>query len=194
MPEALSSFPSKGTQTMKNAHFVEKNQVVLGFKPVAMNTGANNSDRVSLKGYGRCAVIFIKAVGTAGDDPTLSFKQAQDVAGTAEKVLAVSRIDKKQAATDLTTTGTFTKSTSDSPATNDTFTLASGTWSNSDLAEQAAIVIADIKAEDLDIANGFDCITCNIADIGTNAQLGTVIFILHEPRNMKETLESAIVD
>jgi hypothetical protein len=28
---------------MKNVHFVEKNQVVLGFKPVAMNTGANNS-------------------------------------------------------------------------------------------------------------------------------------------------------
>ncbi len=179
---------------MKNVHFVEKNQVVLGFKPVAMNAAANNSDYVSMKGYGRCAVIFIKAVGTAGDDPTLSFKQASDVSGTGVKVLAVSRIDKKQAATDLTAVGTFTKSTSDSPASNDTFTTASGTWTNSDLAEQAAIVIADIKAEDLDINNGFDCITCNIADVGTNAQLGTLIFVLHEPRNMKETLESAIVD
>ncbi|MCP1832825.1 hypothetical protein [Bradyrhizobium sp. USDA 4545] len=179
---------------MKNAHFVEKNQVVLGFKPVAMNTGANASDRVSMKGYGRCAVIFIKAVGTAGDDPTLSFKQAQDVGGTNEKALAVTRIDKKQAATDLTTTGTFTKSTSDSPATNDTFNTTNGTWTNSDLAEQAAIVVADIKAEDLDVANGFDCVTCNVGDVGTNAQLGTLIFVLHEPRNMKETLESAIAD
>ncbi len=177
-----------------NTHFVEKNQVVLGFKPVAMNAGANSSDRVSMKGYGRCAVIFIKAVGTAGDDPTLSFKQSVDVGGGSEKVLGVTRIDKKQAATDLTAVGTFTKSTSDSPASNDTFTVASGTWTNSDLAEQAAIVIADIKAEDLDIANGFDCITCNVGDVGTNAQLGTVFFVLHEPRNLKETLDSAIVD
>lgn len=179
---------------MSNMHFAETHQVVLGFKPVAMNTAANTSDWVSMKGYGRCAVIFIKAVGTAGDDPTLSFKQATAVAGTGVKVLAVTRIDKKQAATDLTAVGTYTKSTSDSPASNDTFTTASGTWTNSDLAEQAAIVIADIKAEDLDIANGFDCVACNIADVGTNAQLGTLIFILHEPRNLKETLESAIVD
>ncbi|EJN11842.1 hypothetical protein PMI42_04857 [Bradyrhizobium sp. YR681] len=179
---------------MKNAHFVEKNQVVLGFKPVAMNTAANNGDYVSLKGYARCAVIFIKAVGTAGDDPTLSFKQATDVSGTGVKALGVTRIDKKQAATDLTAVGTFTKSTTDSPATNDTFNTTNGTWTNSDLAEQAAIVVADIKAEDLDIANGFDCITCNVGDVGTNAQLGTLIFVLHEPRNMKETLDSAIVD
>lgn len=177
-----------------NRHFVEKNQVVLGFKPVAMNSGANNGDWVSMKGYNRCAVIFVKAVGTAGDDPILSFKQALDVSGGTPKALAVSRIDKKQAATDLTAVGTFTKSTSDAPASNDTFNLGNGTWTNSDLAEQAAIVIADIKAEDLDIANGYDCVTCNIADVGTNAQLGTLLFVLHDPRNMKETLESAIVD
>lgn len=177
-----------------NKHFAEKIQLVLGFKPVAMNTGANNSDWVSMKGYNRCAVIFIKAVGTNGDDPTLSFKQATDVSGTGVKVLGVSRIDKKQAATDLTTTGTYTKSTADSPATNDTFSVANGTWTNSDLAEQAAIVIADIKAEDLDVANNFDCITCNIADIGTNAQLGTLIFALHDPKNYRDTLDSAIVD
>jgi hypothetical protein len=30
-----------------NKHFVEKNQVVLGFKPVAMNTAANNSATMS---------------------------------------------------------------------------------------------------------------------------------------------------
>lgn len=181
---------------MPNVHFVEKNQVALGFKPVALNTGTNSGDRVSMKGFGRCAVIFIKAVGTAGDDPVLSFKQAKNVANSdsAEKVLGVTRIDKKQAATDLTAVGAFTKSTSDAPATNDTFVVASGTWTNSDLAEQAAIVVADIKAEDLDIANGFCCVTCNVGDVGTNAQLGTLLFVLHEPRNLKETLDSAIVD
>lgn len=177
-----------------NKHFVEKNQVVLGFKPVAMNAGAPTIDWVSLKNYGRCAIIFIKAVGTNGDDPTLSFVQATSVAGAGSKALGVTRIDKKQAATDLTAVGTFTKSLSGAAASNDTFNTTNGTWTNSDLAEQAAIVIADIKAEDLDIANNFDCLSVTIADVGTNAQLGTLIFILHEPRFPKETLDSAIVD
>lgn len=179
---------------MFNKHFVEKNQVVLGFNPVALNAGAPTVDWVSMKGYGRCAIVFIKAVGTNGDDPTLAFKQATKVDGTGSKVLAVSRIDKKQAASNLTAVGTFTKSTSDSPASNDTFNTTNGTWTNSDLAEQAAVVIADIKAEDLDIANDFDCVSVTIADVGTNAQLGTLLFILHEPRNLKEALASAIVD
>lgn len=177
-----------------NKLFVEGHQVVLLFKPVAMNAAANSGDYVSMKNYGRCTIIFIKAVGTAGDDPTLSFKQATDVSGTGVKALACSRIDKKQAATDLTAVGTFTKSTSDSPASNDTFNTTNGTWTNSDLAEQAAVVVADFKAEDLDIANGFDCLTMNVADVGTNAQLGTAIAILSEPRYSKETVPSAIVD
>jgi len=177
-----------------NLHLTEKLQIVLGFKPVDMSSGANNSDRVCMKNFGRCAVVFIKAVGTAGDDPTLSFKQSKDVGGTSEKALAVTRIDKKQAATDLTAVGTFTKSTSDTAATNDSFNTTNGTWTNSDLAEQAAIVVADIRAEDLDFANGFDCIACNIADVGTNAQLGTLIFVLSEPRVQSSPLPSAIVD
>jgi hypothetical protein len=177
-----------------NRHFVEKNQLVLGFNPVAMNTAANSGDWVSFKNFNRIAVVFIKAVGTAGDDPTISFKQASDVSGTGVKALACTRIDKKQAATNLTAVGTYTKSTSASPATNDTFNTTNGTWTNSDLAEQAAIVVADFKAEDLDVNNGFDCITANIADVGTNAQLGTLLLIGHDPRNEKETLDSAIID
>lgn len=179
---------------MFNKHFAEMHQVVLGFKPVALNSAANSGDWVSMKNYNRCAIIFIKAVGTNGDDPTISFKQATAVAGTGVKALGVTRIDKKQAATDLTAVGTYTKSTSEVPASNDTFNTTNGTWTNSDLAEQAAIVIADIKAEDLDIANGFDCVTANIADVGTNAQLGTLILILWDPKYPKETLDSAIVD
>jgi glucokinase len=108
--------------------------------------------------------------------------------------LNITRIDKKQAATNLLAVGTFTKSTSASPASNDTFNTTNGTWTNSDLAEQAAIVVIDIKAEDLDIANGFDCVSMTIADVGTNAQLGTAIAILWDPRNSKSPLESAIVD
>lgn len=175
-----------------NKHFVEMCHVVSAFLPVAMNSGAPSVDYVSLKNYGRCAIVFFKAIGTNGDDPTITLLQATAVAGTAAKALNITRVDKKQAATNLLATGTFVKSTSGSPATHDTF--STNTWTNSDLAEQAAVIIIDVKAEDLDIDNGFDCLSFTIADVGTNAQLGCALFILHEPRYPKETLDSAIVD
>jgi hypothetical protein len=175
-----------------NKLFVEKNQVVSAFLPVAMNAGAPSVDYVSMKGYGRCAIVFFKAIGTAGDDPTITLLQATAVAGTSAKALNITRIDKKQAASNLLATGPFTTSTAVSPATHDTF--STNTWTNSDLAEQAAVIVIDIKAEDLDIDNGFDCLSFTIADVGTNAQLGAGLFFLHEPREASATLASAIVD
>jgi hypothetical protein len=175
-----------------NRHFVEKVQAAQGFLPVDMRTAANTGDWVSLKMYFRCCVVFYKAVGTAGDDPVITLLQATKVDGTNSKALNITRIDKKQAATNLLAVGTNTKSTSASPATNDTF--STDTWTNSDLAEQAAIVQIDIDATDLDVANGFCCIRASVGDVGTNAQLGCMLYFLHDPRDQKETLDSAIVD
>jgi hypothetical protein len=126
-----------------------------------------------MKGYGRCAIIFIKAAGTAGDDPTISFKQATAVAGTNSKALALIPIDKKQAATDLTAVGTYTKSTSASPASTTPSRPTPGPTPISPSRPRSSSI--DIKAEDLDIDNGFDCISITIADVGTNGQLGCVI-------------------
>lgn len=175
-----------------NQHFCEKNQIAQGFLPVLMNSGANAGDWVSLKEFGRMAIIVFKAVGTAGDDPTITVKQATDLTGGTNKVLGFTEVRKKQAATNLLAVDQFTKSTVASPATNDTFTVASGTWSNSDLAEQAAIIVIDIKAEDLDVNGGYTCIQVSIADIGTNAQLGSALYIGHEPRYPKDALDTII--
>lgn len=176
-----------------NRHITEMGQFVPGIVPVALNTNPGAvSDYVSMKGYGRCAIVFFKGVGTAGDDPTLTLSQATAVAGTSAKALNITRVDKKQAATNLLSTGTFTTSTSASPATNDTF--STNTWTNSELAEQAAMVVIDVKAEDLDIDGGFDCIICNVGDVGTNAQLGCLFYFLYEPRTVKATMDSAIAN
>lgn len=177
-----------------NQHFAEQFNLCQGILPVALNTAANNGDWVSMRDYGRCTIVIFKAVGTAGDDPTIAVKQATAVAGTSSKALPFSTVYKKQAATNLLAVNTYTKSTSDVPATNDTFVVASGTWTNSDLAEQAAIIVIDIKAEDLDADNNFDCVQVSIADIGTNAQLGSAIYIMGEPRYQKDILNAAIID
>jgi hypothetical protein len=177
-----------------NEHFCEKNQIAQGFLPVAMNTGANAGAYVSMKEYGRMAIVLYKAIGTAGDDPTITVTQAQDVSGTAAKALGFTEVRKKQAASNLAAVGQFTKSTVAAPATNDTFNTTAGTWTNTDLAEQAAIIVIDIKAEDLDVNNSFDCIKVAVGDVGTNAQLGCALYFGHEARYPKDALDSMIVD
>jgi hypothetical protein len=174
-----------------NRHFVEKNQIASGFVPVNLATGANNGDWVSLKGYGRCAIVLFKGAGTAAQDPTITLEQARTVGGSGNKALDITRVDKKQGAA-LTSIGTFTKSTAASPATNDTF--SNNTWTNSTLAEEQAIVVIDVRAEDLDIDGGFDCIQAKIADVGTNSQIAGMLYVLHEPRYGMEALPSAIID
>lgn len=179
---------------MQNAHILEKCHIVSGIVPVALNTNPGaTSDYVSLKNFGRCAIVFFKGVGTAGDDPTITLTQAKTVAGGSSKAgPTLTRVDKMQAATNLLSTTTYTTSTSASPASHDTF--STNTWTNTDLAEQAAMVVIDVKAEDLDVDNGFDCITATIGDVGTNAQLGCLFYILHEPRYSLATQPSAITD
>lgn len=169
-----------------NQTFVEKCNIAQGFLPVNMQTGANAGDWVSLKNYRKCAIVFFKAVGTAGDDPTITVEQATDVSNSQSdaKALNFTRVDKKQAASNLLAVGTFTKVTQ---ASGNTFTHA-------DLAEQAAIIVIDIDEQMLDVDNGFDCIRASVADIGTNAQLGAMLYILHEPKFVTDPLPSAIAD
>lgn len=164
-----------------NQHILEKMQIVSAWVPVDLQT-AQNGDYVSLKNYGRCAIVFFAAAGTASDDPTLTLTQAQDVSGTGAKALNFTRIDVKQGT--LTAVGTFT-----------TVTQAAGnTYTDATSAEIQKIWVVDVKAEDLDKANGFDCLRLACSDIGSNAQLGCALYLLHEPRYASATLPSAIID
>ena len=67
--------------------FVQMVNLVEGVLPVDLQTGANDGDYVSLKEYHYCAVVFLSAIGTATDDPTLTLQQATDVAGGSVKDL-----------------------------------------------------------------------------------------------------------
>ncbi len=166
-----------------NQHALEKMQIVSAIVPVDLKTAANDGDWVSLKNYGRCTVIFFTAVGTAGEDPTLTMEQATAVAGTGAKALTFTRIDHKQNA-DLTTIGQFTTVAQ----------TAAATYTDATSAELQKIWVVDIMAEDLDVANGFDCIRMRIADVGAAIQLGCGLYLLHEPRFASATLPSAIID
>lgn len=164
-----------------NALFVEQAQIVAGFVPVNLATAANAGDWVSMKGFSRCTVVFFAAAGTAGDDPTLTIEQATAVAGTGNKALNFTRLDVKQGA-DLAAIGAFTAVTQS----------AANTYTEATSAEAQKIWVVDIKADDLDADNGFDCIQASISDVGSNAQLGCLLYILWGARYMPPG--SAIAD
>jgi hypothetical protein len=150
-----------------NALFVEQAQIVPAFVPVNLATAANPGDWVSMKNYARCTIIFLAGTGTASDDAVITLEQATAVAGTGNKALTFTRIDVKQGA-DLAAIGEFTTVTQ----------TAATSYTSLTSAETQNLWVIDVKAEDLDTDNGYDCIQASIGDVGTNAKIGTVLYIL----------------
>jgi hypothetical protein len=148
-------------------------QCAMGFAPVDMSAGANNSDWVLLARYRRLVILFFKAAAASGtEDPTVTLLQAQDNTGAGSKALNIpaNRSWTKTNA-DLTTVGTFTAGA----PTNNTLTVATS-------AQKQAIWMIEIDAADLDVNNGFNAVQANVADVGVTAQLGSLIYLLGEPR------------
>ena len=137
---------------------------------------------VSLKNYEHITIVFFKAAGTAGDDPTITVEQATAVAGTSNKALDFTETWTKDGT--LTAVGTFTKNTQ----------AAANTYTDATTAEVQSIWLIEIDSVTLDVANGFDCVQAAVADVGANAQLGCLLYILTKPRYAQAIPPSAIVD
>jgi hypothetical protein len=159
--------------------------VVPAIVPLDLQT-ARDGDWVSLKGAQGVAVVFFKGAGTDNDDPTISFEQATDVAGTGAKALAkITTIHEKEGT--LTAVGTWSKVTQAAGAS-----YAPGDPS----AQSQAVYVFQIDAAELDVNAGFDCIRVRCSDTGTNPQLGCALYILYGLLHAAapESLASAIVD
>jgi hypothetical protein len=160
--------------------FCENNNLSAGFVPVDMQTAANDGDWVSLKNYHHVSVVLFKAAGTAGDDPTLTMEQATTNTGTGAKALTFRNIYVKQGT--LTAVGTFTRVDQ----------TAAATYTDLVSAEIQAIWVVEFDSDELDVDGGFDHIRGRVADIGGNAQLGCMLYILGEPRYAQAVLPSAL--
>lgn len=153
-----------------NTSLLEYMQVAEGILPIALTT-ARTGRAVSLKNYRRCLIVFYKGIGTAGDDPTITLLQGTDIAFGTNKALNFTKIYVKQDLTKLSDVGQWTKNSQ----------AAANTYTDLTSAEQAALWAIDVKQEDLDIANNYDCIRASISDVGTNAQLGCVLYLPYDP-------------
>jgi hypothetical protein len=168
---------------MPNNLLVEEVQIVSAIIPVDLISGANAGDWVSLKGFDRCAVVVFKAAGAAGDDPILKLQQATDVSGAGAKDLLFTRVDYKRGV--QTATGTFSTATQ----------AAATSYVDALSAEAQGLFVIEVRSDELDVNNNFDCLQISIADVGpTTPQLGCALYILRPARYGVAGLQSAIVD
>lgn len=164
--------------------FLENHQIVMGVLPLDLQT-ARTGDYVSLKNYRHLTVVVLKNAGTDGDDQTLTFNQATAVAGTGAKGLSVTEYHEKEGT--LTGIGQWTRVTQSAAAT-----VALGDPS----AQSEALYVFEFDADELDVDNGFDCVSVDSDGAGSNAQLGAILYILSEPRHPlpAASMLSAIAD
>jgi hypothetical protein len=142
-----------------------------GFVPVDMSGGANTGKRVFMGHADAVDVVFIKAAGTAGDDPVLTLQQHTAASGgTSSNLAAISKYWVKSEAT-LDNDETWSEVTQAAAAT---ITDPGGAGTS---AESEQIVVFTVSKDQLTGSNKY--ISVNVADVGTNAQLGTVLYIFH---------------
>lgn len=178
---------------MFNTDLMESIQIVSAFAPgTDINTDASG-DWVSLKGFDGCLVVFHKAAGTAGDDPSIKLQQATAVAGTGAKALTFNHIYHKIGATALSAIGTFTKVELATPTDDLDLVSVNGVDLLTDVGE--SLIVVNVRASDLDVDGGFDCVNLEIEgdDIG-NATLASAYYVLYNARHPGAVVKSAISD
>lgn len=134
-----------------SAQFHERNKVVLMSPGIAAHaTTAGDCGYVSMKGYDSLSIYMFVDNATTVTGCAVTLKQATAVAGTGEKALAFTKmwaLTDTSVASSVITGETLTETA----VTSNTFTT--GTTDNKNM-----VYCMEIKASDLDMANGFDCV------------------------------------
>lgn len=145
----------------------------IGIAPVDMNT--NNGEtgkRVSLRNAGSLTLLVIKAAGTAAEDPTVTLKQhTASSSGTSANLAAIDHYYLKSETT-LDGDETWTRVAQTAAAT-----IADPGGAGTSAEEQQIIAIP-LNASSL--ADGYDYVSLDYAVTASNAQLATVLYILHD--------------
>lgn len=152
-----------------NARLDEQAYPVVAAAGLLLTSTLGDTTYVSMKGYARCQIVIVIADGTTVTGSAITLKQATAVAGTNEKALGFTRM---LANTDYAASKTMTETA----VTSNTFTTQTTNSKDS-------VYIIDVAAEDLDIANGFDCIRVDgTGHASTNPRGCVVIYNLYGAR------------
>jgi hypothetical protein len=149
-----------------NARLDEQVFLVQATSLVALASTGGDAAYVSMKNYARCMVIIDVLNATTVTGGAITLLQATAVAGTAAKALAFTRM---LANVDVGAGQTLVETA----VTSNTFTT------NTTDSKRLRYVL-DVKADDLDVANGFDCFRVEAASMA-NA-IGLVSYVLYGPK------------
>lgn len=135
-------------------------------------------DYISLKNYAGVTIVIMVDVASGTDDGAVTLTQATSVAGGSAKSLGFDYVWKNE---DTETADALTKTA----VTSDTFNAGGVT--------KSCLYVIEVKAEDLDVDNGFDCLRVNLATVTSGNS--AILYLLHTPRYISEDGgKSAIVD
>lgn len=159
-----------------NAMLTEQVKPVIGLDPVTPST--STPDYVSLKYFERICIVILVKNATTVTGSAITVKQASAVAGTGEKAVSFTKayrnVDTGAAGGDVLSE----------------FAVSSDTFTTQAVNSKNAMYVIEIKAEDLDVNNGFDCIRAGTGD-GTATTI-TVLYLLYGAK--VPTTSSAITD
>lgn len=116
---------------------------------------------VSLKGYRKIQIVISIADGTTVTGSTITLKQAQAIAGTGEKPLGFTRM---LANVDYGASKVMAETA-----------VVANTFTTQTVNSKDSLYIIEIDAEDLDVANGFDCIRVDGTGHAATASRGCVV-------------------
>lgn len=141
--------------------FLEKNIIEVSNVPIDTTGAARTGDYYSLRGAS--GIVFVIVQGAwAGGTPAVTFKQATDVGATGAKALNPTYKYSKVGLTGTVNVGAA---------------ITAGTFNLTATANRVEMI--EVAAEDLDVAGGFDCVGCDVASPGSNADLICVIAIIY---------------
>jgi hypothetical protein len=164
-----------------NARLDEQVTPVVAAAGLLLTSTLGDTTYVSMKGYSRAQIIISIADGTTVTGSTITLKQATAVAGTSEKALAFTRM---LANTDYAAS----KALTETAVTSNTFTTQT-------VNSKDSLYVIDVKAEDLDVANGFDCLRVDGTGHAATASRGCVVlYNLYGKRYSGSTPAEAIAD
>lgn len=153
---------------------VENIKVIWAAEPKDYSGAAMTAEYVSLKNYAHLTIV-IQTGAWGGGTAAVTVNEATNVSADSAQALS---FDYQW--NDVATSGTLVKTA----VTGDTF----------DLDTANKIYVIEIDASELDVVDGFDCVTLAVASPGVNADFYGVLYLLSGARFAQATPPSAIVD
>lgn len=143
----------------------------IGAAPADLSSAATTGKRVYMSGLDSVDVVIVKGAGTAGDDPAVTLRASTAASGGTTADLAVIAGYFLKDATALAGTEKWAVRTQNAAA------AISDPGGAGTSAEHQQICVIHVNATDM--PHGSPYLSLNIADVGANAQLAAVLYILH---------------